>query len=444
MKIIIAGAGEVGTHLAKLLSRENQDIILIDSDGYKLSVLDATCNLLTLRGAPTSQKVLREARVADCDLFIAVTPHETTNVVACEIAKSLGAKKTVARIDNYEFMQPEGAAFFRSQGVDMMIYPEYLAAKEILKALERNWVRNWFEIHEGQLIVVGVKIREGAPLVEKRLRDLSSLSHDIHISAIKRHHETIIPRGDDSIHQGDIIYVTTTAGAIDQLRQLCGKREVDIRKVIIMGGSRIAVRLVAMAGDRYRFRIIELDRNRCTRLAELCPEATIIHADARDVDILRDEGIADTDAFIALTDRSETNILTSLTVKEYGVRKTIAEVEDIQYISDAENLNIGTTINKKLLASARIFQMLLDADAESSKFMALADADVAEIEVRPKSKVTKAPVKDLSLPREMTIAGLIRNGQGMLVGGSTQIMPGDHVVVFCLSGAIHKIEKFFS
>lgn len=444
MKIVIAGAGEVGTHLAKLLSRENQDITLIDTDGDRLAIMDATCNLLTYRGSPISFSVLREARVGKCDLFIAVTPEETTNVVACTMAKSIGAKKTVARIDNYEFMRDNNPQFFRNQGIDVMIYPEYLAAKEILKALQRNWVRNWFEIHEGQLIVVGVKIRDTAPLANTQLKDLSSVTHEFHVSAIKRNHETIIPRGDDFIRPGDIIYVTTTLSGIDDLREKCGKRQADIRKVVIMGGSRIAVRLIAMAGNKYRFRIIELDRNRCNRLTELCPDAEVIHADARDIDILREEGIEETDAFIALSDRSETNILTSLTAKECGVHKTVAEVEDIQYISEAENLNIGTTINKKLLASARIFQMLLDEDSESSKFMALADADVAEIEVRPGAKVTRALVKDLCLSRDMTIAGLIREGKGMLVGGNTQILPGDHVVVFCLSGVIHKIERLFS
>ncbi|MDE6050817.1 MAG: Trk system potassium transporter TrkA [Paramuribaculum sp.] len=444
MKIVIAGAGEVGKHLARLLSREDQDITLIDTNNERLAVMDATCNLLTHSGSPTSFDVLEECRVGTCDLFIAVTPHETTNVLACQMAKCLGAKKTVARIDNYEFMSSRSAEFFRHQGIDVMIYPEYLAAREILKALQRNWVRNWFEIHEGQLIVVGVKIRDHAPLVDRQLRELPALSTDFHISAIKRNHETIIPRGNDYLRAGDIIYVTTTESGIDDLRRLAGKVELNIRKVLIMGGSRIAVRLIALAGDRFRFKIIEDDHERCNHLAEVCPDVDIIHADGRDVDILREEGIDETDAFIALTDRSETNILTSLTAKEYGVRKTIAEVEDLQFISQAENLNIGTTINKKLLASSKIFQMLLDDDDETSKFMSLADADVIDVEVKPKAKVTKAPVKDLSLSHDMTIAGLIRDGKGMLVGGNTQILAGDHVVVFCLSGTLHKIERLFN
>ena len=211
-----------------------------------------------------------------------------------------------------------------------------------------------------------------------------------------------------------------------------------------MGGSKIAVRLTNMAGDDFLFRIIDSDLKRCYELPGKCPECEIIHGDARDPELLADVGLDDTDAFIALTDSSETNILACLTAKEHGVKKTIAEVENIQFISQAEGLNIGTIINKKLLASSSIFQMLLDSDSSTSKCLALTDAEVAELEARPGSKITKAPVKDLRLTRDMTLAGLIRDGQGMLISGNTVIQPGDHVLVFCLSGAIHKVERLFN
>lgn len=443
MRIVIVGAGEVGSHLAKLLSREEQDIILVDKDPARLAVIDANYNLMTMRGSPTSFDVLREAGVENCDLFIAVTPLETTNVISCSIAKSLGAHKTVARIDNHEFMEPTHLEFFTRMGVNKLIYPEYLAAKEILTSLQRTWVRTWFEIHNRELIVVGVKIRDGARLQGMQLKELAMQQHFFHVAAIRRHHATIIPRGDDRIQANDIVYFTATRDHIDNIREMCGKVQQDIRKVLIMGGSRISILLTAMAGDRYKFKIIEIDRGQCDKLSERCPDARIIHGDARDIETLIDEGIDDMDAFIALTDSSETNILASLTAKEHGVRKTIAEVEDLQFVSSADNLNIGTVVNKKLLASSNIFQLLLETDSTSSKFMALADADVAEIEVRPKSKITRGPVKDLGLSRDMTIAGLIRDGKGMLVSGNTVIEPGDHVVVFCLSGAIHKIERLF-
>lgn len=446
MKIVIAGAGEVGSHLGKLLSREEQDIVMIDNDREKLDRLDANYNLMTCVGSPTSFRTLSNAGVdTSCYLFIAVTPYENTNITSCAIAKSLGARKTVARIDNYEFRNTAHRPFFASIGVDHLIYPEYLAAQEICTALKRPWVRHWFELNDGRLLLIGVKIRSNASLVGKSMRDITATQHNYHVAAIKRRHETIIPRGDDVIQADDILYFTTTEEFVDDIRDLCGKRDYKVRNVMVMGGSRIAVRLAHMASDRLKLTIIENDPDICRRLPEKCSgcDVRIIHGDARNNDVLREEGIGAMDAFVALTDASETNILTCLAAKEMGVNKTIAEVENIQFISEAEILNIGTIVNKKLLASSKIFQLLLDADETSSRFMALSDAEVAELEARPGSKITRAPVMDLRLSRDMTIAGLIRNGRGMLVGGRDRIEAGDHVLVFCLSGSIHKVEKLF-
>ena len=262
MKIIIAGCGEVGSHLAKLLSREEQDITVIDEDSSKLAVLDSNYNLLTVQGRPTSFKTLRQAGVEGCDLFIAVTPFETRNIVSCAIAKSLGAEKTVARVDNFEFKDPANRPFFASIGADDMIYPEYLAALEIITALNHNWARHWFELHEGELILVGVKLRDNAPLIGKYLKDLGRSTHDFHVAAIKRHHETIIPGGDDRLLADDIVYFMTTREHVANLIPLCGKIERRIRDVIIMGGSRIAIQLCNMAGDKFNFKILDPDRER--------------------------------------------------------------------------------------------------------------------------------------------------------------------------------------
>ncbi|MDE6612552.1 MAG: Trk system potassium transporter TrkA, partial [Muribaculaceae bacterium] len=386
----------------------------------------------------------REAGAGRCDLFIAVTPYESNNIVACSVAKNLGARYTVARIDTYDFMDPANTAHVKHMGVDKVIYPEYLAAQEIVTALKRTWVRNWFELHDGQIILAGVKLRPGAPLAGMKLKDFTYSNRHFHVSAIKRNHETIIPRGDDHMEIGDILYFTTTRDHVDDLLALTGKTEHKIKRVLIMGGSKIAVRLVNSAHEEFRFKIIESDLEICRKLPQKCPDCEIIHGDARDIDLLGDVGIADMDAFVALTASSETNIFTCLTAKELGVKKTIADVENIQFISQAENLNIGTVINKKLLASSTIFQLLLDADSSTSKCLALADAEVAEIEVQPGSKITRSAVKDLTLPRELTLAGLIRDGQGMLISGGTQLQAGDHVLVFCLAGNLHKVERLFS
>ena len=444
MRIVIAGAGEVGTHLAKLLSGENQDITVVDANRERLDELDSRFNLMTVAGSPTSFASLKAAGVDRCDLFIAVTPHENANLLSCSISRSLGAKRTVARIDKYEFLRPEHDGFFRDHGINHLIYPEQLAACEIVTALERSWARTWFELHEGQLVVVGVKIRDNARLCGMQLKQFGMSQHTFHVSAIKRNNITIIPRGDDYIELNDIVYFVTTHPHLDSLRELCGKSAREIKRVMIMGGSRIAVRFADLVGPKYKVRIIDNDRARCLELPEKCPECKIVFGDARDTDTLLEEGIDNTDAFIALTGSPETNILACLTAKSFGVPKTIAEVENIHFISQAESLNIGTIINKKLLASSRIFQILLSADSSSSKFMSLADAELAEIEVKADSKITSACVKDLRLPHDMTIGGLIRDNQGLLVSGMTRIRPGDRVLVFCLTGALTKIERLFT
>lgn len=444
MKIIISGAGEVGTHLAKLLSFENQDILVVDADRDKLVPLDTAYNLMTLCGSPTSFNTLREAGVNGCDLYIAVTPYESTNLVSCSIAKSLGAQCTVARISHYGFMDKANTRAMNNMGVDRLIYPEYLAAMEIITALDHSWVRNWFELHDGRIILVGVRIRDNAPLAGVQLKNLSRMNTHMHVSAIRRNHETIIPRGNDTVMSGDVLYITTTRDHIDNIIELCGKVKRKIRKVLIMGGSKIAIRLVNMAGERFKFTIIDNNRDVCATLPLKCPQASVIHGDARDPEILYEAGIDDCDAFIALSPSSESNILTCLTAKELGISKSVAEVEDFQFIRQAEGLGIGTVINKKLLATSSIFQLLLDADSSTSKCLALTDAEVAELEVRPGAKITRSAVKDLHLDRDMTLAALIRGNEGMLVSGATQIQPGDKVLVFCLAGSLHKIEKLFN
>lgn len=444
MRIVIAGAGEVGTHLAKLLSNENQDITVIDEDREKLARLDASYNLLTISGSPTSFYNLRDAIGRSCDLFIAVTPQESTNIVACSIAKSIGAVTTVARIAHYGFMDPANRNTMKNMGVDRLIYPEYLAAKEILTALEHSWARSWFELHEGQIILVGVRIRENAPVAGKQLRELSATAGNIHVSAIRRNHETIIPRGDDFILSGDILYITTLREYIPDLIKMCGKVQRHIRRVMVMGGSKIAIRLAAHGRERFKFTIIDNNRDVCRALPLKCPDAKIIHGDARDPEVLLEAGIDDCDAFVALSPSSESNILTSLTAKEHGIAKSIAEVEDIQFIPQAEGLGIGTIINKKLLASSTIFQLMLDADSSTSKCLALTDAEVAELEVKSGAKITRAAVKDLHLDRNLTLAALIRNGHGMLVNGNTRFEAGDKVLVFCFQGALHKVDRLFN
>jgi trk system potassium uptake protein TrkA len=401
---------------------------------------------MTIVASPTSIKGLEEVGTKDADLFIAVTPDESRNMTACMLASNLGAKKTVARIDNYEYLLPRNKEFFHKLGVDSLIYPEMLAAKEIVSSIRMSWVRQWWEFYGGALILIGTKMREKAEILDVPLYKLGGPNLPYHVVAIKRGNETLIPRGDDAIRLNDIVYFTTTRKFLPYVRKITGKEDyVDVRNVMIMGGSRIAVRTAQYVPDYMQVKIVDNDLNRCNRLTELLDDRTmIINGDGRDMDLLVEEGLKNTEAFVALTGNSETNILACLAAKRMGVSKTVAEVENIDYIGMAESLDIGSVINKKMITASHIYQMMLDADVSNVKCLTFANADVAEFTVKEGSLITKHPVKDLGFPKGVTIGGLIRNGEGVVVMGNTLIQPGDHVVVFCLSMMIKKIEKFFN
>ena len=420
MKVVIVGAGAVGTHLSKLLSREHQDCILIDDDEERLSSL-TEYDVMTYQASPTSIHALKEAGVQRADLFVGVTPEESININACILAHALGAKKTVARIDNYEYLSAENQAFFKELGIDSLIYPEVLAAIDITNGLKLSWVRQRWDVHGGALILLGIKLRESAEILNQPLKDLCGPDDPYHIVAIKRNDDTIIPGGLDELHVNDLAYFMTTKEYIPYIRKIVGKEHyTDVK-------------------------IIEKNNQRCEKLNELLDneEAMIIHGDGRDLGLLEEEGIRNTQAFVALTDNAETNILACLTAKKLGVRKTVALVENLDYVNMAESLDIGTIINKKTIAASHIYQLMLDADVDNLRSLMVVDAEVAEFTAAPDSRVTKRAVKDLGLPFGVTIGGLVRNGVGMLVNGNSRIEAGDAVMVFCHEAKLQTLDKYF-
>lgn len=445
MRIIIAGAGAVGTHLAKMLSDEQHDIVLMDANEERMANLDSNFDLMTIAASPTSINSLKDAGIADTDLFIAVTPEESTNITSCMLAHSLGAKKTVARIDNHEYLQPKNKEFFNKLGIDSLIYPEMLAAKEIADGLHLSWIRQWWEFSGGALVMLGVKLRDNALILNTPIFQIKK-EQPYHIVTIKRMGETIIPSGSDELHAGDIVYFMTAKRSLPYIRKITGKEaHSTIRNIIIMGGSRIAMRATQLVSNDINVKIIDNDLNRCHWLTSMVDDNVIvINGDGRDYELLEEEGINKADAFVALTDNSETNILACLSAKRMGVFKTIAEVENIDYINMAESLDIGAVINKKKIAASYIYQLLLDADVENVKCLTFANADVAEFIVKEGARATRSLVKDIALPKGATIGGLVRGDKGILVTGDTQIQPGDHVVVFCLASMIKRIEKYFN
>ncbi|MGX8695952.1 MAG: Trk system potassium transporter TrkA [Prevotella sp.] len=446
MKIVIAGAGAVGTHLSKLLSRDHQDCVLIDEDADRLGDLDSRYDIMTLQGRTTSINTMKEAGVEHADLFVGVTPDESRNMNACMIAHALGAKKTVARIDNFEYLDPSRKELFQQMGIDSLIFPEVLAAIDITNGLKMSWARQRIDIHGGALILLGIKLRESCEILNQPLRTLCGPEDPYHVVAIKRGDDTIIPGGNDELHVNDIAYFMTTREYISYIRKIVGKEHyTDVKNVIIMGGGRTAVRVAKTAPDYMNLKIIEINQQRCEKLNEKLAniDLMVIHGDGRDLGLLQEEGIQHTQAFVALTGNAETNILACLTAKRLGVRKTVAMVENLDYVEMAERLDIGTIINKKTLAASHIYQMMLDADVSNVRSLMLLDSDVAEFVAAPDSKVTRHDVKDLGLPFGVTIGGLVRNNQGILVNGNTRIQAGDSVLVFCHEHHLKKAEKYF-
>ncbi|MBP5476224.1 MAG: Trk system potassium transporter TrkA [Paludibacteraceae bacterium] len=443
MRIAIAGAGEVGTHLAKLLSRENMDICLLDGNAEHLGDLEANYDLMTRVGSPTSIHDIQSLGIKDVDLFIAVTPSESKNIVSCLIANQLGAKRTLARVDNYEYLLLDNRHLFDNMGLNHIIYPEVLAANEIEESLRTNWMRYHISLCQGALELCVVKVRDGAEIIGQRF-DSGFYSHGRYrIVLIKRDNRTLFPTGEDAVQDGDMVYAICTKEEMEFLRTQFGKPTRDIRRVMFYGGTRMTQKAVQSIPGDIEVKILEADREKCLQLSEKVSNALIIHADGSSMDDLIDEGIQDMDAFVAVTDSSEANIFACLTAKRFGVIKTIADVENIDYIQMAERLDIGTVLNKKTITASYIYQMLLNASVLNVRNLTSADAEIVELVATEGSRITRSKIRDISLPGEVIIGGLVRAGEGLLVNGDTKIIPDDQVIVLCKSHNIQELERFF-
>ena len=447
MRIIIVGASAIGSHLARLLSRSNHDIVLMDESEDKLDAISSEYDLMTLTGSPTEIKALRSADTDLADIFIAVTPDENANMTSCAMAHVMGAKKTVAQVTNYELVDADNTALIRQMGIDNIIHPEKLAADTIVKSLKLSWVRQRWDVHGGSLVMLGIKLRESCEILNQPLRLLCGPQDPYHIVAIKRGNETVIPGGNDELRLYDIVYFMTTTPYIAYIRKIVGKEHyADVKNLIIMGGGKTAIRAAKQMPTFINTKLIEIDERRCERLNEELDDTKVmvIHGDGRDINLLKEENIKNTQGFVALTGNDEINILACLNAKKLGVRKTIAMIDNSNYLSMAESLDIGTVINKKMLAAGNIYQMMLSADVQNIGYLPSVRADVAEFTAQPGSKVTQKKVYELGLPRGCTIGGLVRGKEGLLVSGGTQIEAGDNVVVICYDLDLKKIEKFFS
>jgi trk system potassium uptake protein len=446
MRIIIAGIGDVGYHLAKQLSSESHDIIAIDKSKERLSYTDSMTDILTIQGSSTSIAILKDAKIEKADLLVAVTSSEATNIATAILGKKLGAKKTVARIGNGEYLSPNSGINFPEIGVDFMIYPEELAALEVVNLILRTAATDVLEFEGGKLSVMGLRLDKSAPVIHKKLFEVANEYHssDFRIVAIYRNFKTIIPAGNDRFLPNDQVFVITTPGGLDMILKLAGKEKIKFDKIMILGGGKIGRRVAKLLENNMDVKLIESNEEKSFDLADDLQKTLVINGDGRDIDLLAQEGIIDMDAFISLTDDAETNIISCLMAKHLGVKKAIALVDKVDYVPLTQTIGLDSLINKKLLAANNITRFIRKGEVEAIASLEGIDAEVLEYVAAPGSPITKKKVKDIGFPKEAIIGGVIREGSSFIIVGDSQIKANDKVVVFSLPAAIKKIPKFFT
>lgn len=452
MKIVIAGAGEVGCHLAKMLSEGYHDLTIIDSDENRLNTVAETMDVLTVPGNPTSIDVLRRAGVEKADLFVAVSPakEQDVNVLSAAIAKKLGARKVTARINNEEYLSNDNKLIFKDMGVDLLFYPEKIAASEISGLLHQSEMSEYIDFARGKLQLLSFKLHRESKLIDKTPQDFAAEypidDPPFRFVAITRGDETIIPQKDTFFKAFDLVFVIAKKEFVPEIKSYSGKEDIDIKRLVILGGGRIGEMLARNFEKSADFiKIIELNKEKCEALSErLGGKTMIINGDGRNSDFLYEEDVRSCDAFVAVTSSSETNVLACVAARKMGVPKTIAEVENIEYISLAEEMGIDSVINKKLITAGRIFRFTLSDKVRTIKCLNGSSADVIEYIVNPDSPVTKAPIRDLRFPKNAVIGGIIRGSETIIAVGDTLIKPYDRVAVFALPEALKVVEKFFA
>ncbi|WP_425234425.1 Trk system potassium transporter TrkA [Ulvibacterium sp.] len=448
MKIIIAGAGEVGFHLAKLLSYESQDITLIDTHKESLVYADNHLDIRVLKGDATSITVLRDAKVEKSDLVIGVTSSETTNLTLCMLAKQLGSKRTIARISNTEFMDNREIIKFSDLGIDELISPEELAATEIQLLLNKSAFNDTYEFEDGKLIMIGVSLIKTAPFVGKMVKEAAKIFPELHFMPIALQRLgtqfTVIPRGDTVFKEGDQVYFITVKEGVDELYKLTGKKKADIKNVMILGGSKVGFKAARdLCAKKFNVKLIEKNKEKAFDLADDLPNALVINGDGRNVELLEEESLDSMDAFIAVTGNSETNIMSCLVAKSKRIKKTIALVENMDYFQLSHSIGIDTLINKKLLAANNIFRYIRKGEVVALMRLNNLNAEILEFVVKPNSRVTGSVIRELDFPKSATIGGVVRNGEGIIALGGFKIQEGDRVVVCCLPDVIPRIERLF-
>lgn len=445
MKIIIAGAGDVGFHLAQLLSFENQDIVIVDTNQEVLDYASTHLDVLTVKGDASSISLLRDVGVDRADLFLGVTTSENTNMVAAILAKKMGADRTIARVESRDYLTESSKQLFRELGIDTLISPRQLAAREILRLVNLCYFSDVFEFEGGKMSLVGLTVEESSPLANLQLSNWNTFNPNLATRpiAVLRGYQTILPRGTTILRKKDHVYFITNRSDTTTLEKCLGKEKVKIRNIMIVGGGGLAYETAKLLEESYNVTLVDPDKNRCREMADGLQRTLIINGDPSNIDLLLEEGLEKMDAFIALTPNSETNIITSLTAKNRGIYKTIAQVENKEYVHISQDIGVDSLINKKLIAANNIFRFIRKGQIEAITSLNGVDAEIIEFIVHKTNQLTKKPLKELHFPETAIVGGVIRGEDSLIPSGDLQLQIGDRVIVFALPEAIGKVEKLF-
>ncbi len=430
MKIIIIGAGKVGYSLAEILSKGDHDVTIIDRSPAALGKAEENLEVLCIRGSGVSTSILMEAEIGTADLLIAVTNSDEVNMVCCLTAKKLGVKQTIARIRDPEYAN-ELSILKEELELDLIINPEQTAAEEIVNVLNFPIAVNVENFAKGRVKMVEIKAAEGMEVVGKPLKDIGGkLMSSVLIGVVVRNNEVIIPNGEFVIQENDNIYVIGQPSSLYSFCMLSGKSPQRIRDVMIEGGGRISIYLANLLAEMgIKVKLIEIDKEKCIQLSELLPEALIINGDGTDEELLISENLGEMDGFIAMTGMDEENLMSALLAKRIGVKKVIAKVSRVNYISIIKSLGIDSVIDPKSITTSHILRFVRGNNIESLCRIIEGQAEIAEIIADKESKILNTKLKKLSLPKDIIIATIVRKKEVVIPHGNDIIKEGDRVIV---------------
>ena len=445
MKIIIAGAGDVGSHLAKLLSSEFHDIYLIDKNEERLNSISSQFDVFTIPGDAKSVEIMEQKLISSCDLLIAVTSSEETNMLICILGKKLGAKHTIARINDDNIIKENREHFYNDLGINTLISPTHLASLEIKRLIHQSAFTDDIEFEQGKLTVFGISLSSNSILINKTVRESADLNPNLTFKPLALHRDnlTLLVSGETILKENDIVYFISLKESIDNIIKICGKHKFKVKDVMIIGGSRIGLNTAELLEKDFRITLVEKDKKKCEEMASTLKSSLVVNINGHDVKMLEEEGLTETDALVSVTADSEMNIMTSLVGKSHGIKKTIARIENFDYINLSQSIGVDTLINKKIIAADNIFKFVRKGNVSSVANLHGTDAEIIEFIVKSGTKITKKPLNQLNFPSLSKIAGVIRDGNPIIPFGDFQLQENDQTIVFSLTESIKKIEEFF-